>query len=487
MQSKIRSLASDTVVYGVSTVIGRFLTFFLTPLYTNYLSASEIGDVTAIYSMIALVAIVYSLGFEPAFMRFWEREDEASNRSVFTIAFFAVSGLTLIATTVVLVLAPYIAQSSVLQLDGDGASIVRIAAFIALFDALVLIPFARLRMQRRPRVFALMRLVAIVVNVTLNILFLVVWDMHVYGVVWAGVIGGGVSFALFLPTIRDLAFKSFGSLKELALRMMRFGLPTVPSSFSSIMVQVIDRPLLLMLTTSATVGLYQTNFRLALPLMMFVTVFEYAWRPFYLHHRDDADAKLTFARVLTLFTVVCGGIFLITALFMPFVVQLPFIGGRFINPAYWSGLGIIPIVMLAYYFNGVFINLAAGLHIAMKTVWLPVATGVAAALNVVVTIALVPVLDIEGAAWAKVVAYAGSVLVLLFFVRKLYPVKYDVMRIALTLITCASLFFINTQLPEGNTRLLYAFVSIPAYIAILLLLRVIGSSTLRTLTGLFRR
>lgn len=480
MQSKIRSLASDTLVYGVSTVVGRFLTFLLTPLYTNYLSAAEIGDVTAIFSMIAFVNIAYSLGLEPAFMRFWDREDEQRSDHVFSAAFLGVAALGVVVTGLTILLAPYIAASSVLQLDGQGADVVRIAAFIPLFDALVLIPFARLRMQRKPRTFALLRLLTILVNVALNVVFVVLWGWRVEGVLLAGVISAASTFVFFMPSlVRRPTSARYSLLKEL----LRYGLPTVPASFSSIMVQVVDRPILLMMTSSAVVGLYQTNFRLAIPLMMFVTVFEYAWKPFYLSHRDDADAKSIFSRVLTLFTIVCGAIFLITAVFMPYIVQMPFIGGRFINPIYWSGMSIIPIVMFAYFFNGVFINLAAGLHIQKKTGWLPLATGVAAVLNVVFTLVLVPVMDIEGAAWAKVIAYVGSVVVLWWYVQRVYPMTYDLRRIITTLFVCAAVYAAVVQLPSIYT----AVLALPAYVVLLLATGVLERSTLQTLIRLVRR
>lgn len=485
MQSKIRALASDTLVYGISTVAGRFLTFLLTPLYTNYLTAGEIGDVTAIYAMIAFVNIAYSLGLEPAFMRFWEKDNAERSHEVFSAAFLGVTVLGIVVTGLTVLLAPYIAASSVLQLEGQGADVVRIAAFIPLFDALVLMPFARLRMQRKPRTFALLRLLAIIINVVLNVLFVVMWGWHVEGVVLAGVVSSAATFIFFLPSVvrRPSSSVTLAASYSLLKDLLKFGLPTVPASFSSIMVQVVDRPLLLMMTSSAVVGLYQTNFRLAIPLMMFVTVFEYAWKPFYLSHRDDADAKTVFARVLTLFTIVCGAIFVVTATLMPYVVQMPFIGGRFINPAYWSGLHIIPIVMFAYFFNGVFINLAAGLHIEKRTGWLPVATGVAAALNVVFTLMLVPSMGIDGAAWAKVVAYVGSVVVLWWYVQRIYPMQYDLRRIATTILVTAAVYVGNMQYPS----LMMAAIALPAYVVLLFATGVLERSTLQTLIKLVRR
>lgn len=486
MRSKITSLASDTLVYGVSTVVGRFLTFLLTPLYTNYLSPSEMGEVAAIYSMIAFVNILYSLGMEPAYMRFFERNNDERNRSVFSVAFWLVAGIGVFVTIATVLFAAPISTSSFLKLDGDGAALVRISALIPLFDALVLIPFARLRMQQRPRVFAMMRLLAIVVNVVLNILFVVVWHMRIEGVIYAGIISSAVSFAVFVPSILSSLRLAFD--RALFREMVRFGLPTVPSSFSSIMVQVADRPIMLMLSSSAAVGMYQTNFRLAIPMMLFVTVFEYAWKPFYLHHRDDVDAKETFTRIFTLFTAVCGAVFLITSLTMPIVVQLPFIGGRFINPAYWSGMHIIPIILLAYVFNGFMINFAVGPHITKKTSTLPIATGVAAIVNVLATFIGFPLLGIDGVAWAKVIAYVAGAAVLYVVVQRIYPMKYDWTRVSLTMISAAALYGVTLITPHNSTLdVIVRVAAVPVYVLLLVPIGVISPQTLRTLRGLVQR
>ncbi|GMV52790.1 MAG: polysaccharide biosynthesis C-terminal domain-containing protein [Flavobacteriales bacterium] len=482
MSSKLRSLASDTLVYGVSTVAGRFLTFLLTPLYTNYLTASEIGDVTAIYAAIAFIAVVYSLGLEPAYMRFFEQDNEQRSQSAFRAAFLGVALVGTLITIVTIVTAESVSASPFLQLGKGGSRLVQIAAFIPLLDALVLIPYARLRMMRQPGQFALMRLLGIVINVALNAYFLIWLDMHIEGVLWASVITNVLVFLVFVPSV---SLKAAEPVWGIIKGMLRFGLPTVPASFSSIVVMVADRTVMLMLTSSATLGLYQTNFRLALPVMMFVTVFEYAFKPFYLQHRADDDVRLLLSRILTLFTAVCGLIFLVTALFMPYAVQLPFVGGKFINPLYWKGLVIIPVVMLAYYFNGVYINLAAGLHITMRTWWLPISTGVAAIVNVVAMLVLVPQMDIMGAAWAKVIAYAASVIVLSVYARRVYPVQYDYKKLVITLLTTGVVYGLAV-IPElaSITGIIARVAAVPVFILVLAAVGVIRKSLITSALAL---
>lgn len=488
MQHKIKTLASDTLVYGVSTIAGRFLTFMLTPLYSNYLTAGQIGDVTAIYALIAFVNIVYSVGLEPAFMRFWERDNEQQNQRVFSVSLYVILAIGLVVTALTVLFAPWIAASAVLQLEADGPNLVRMAALIPLFDSIVLIPFAQLRMQRYAKQFAMFRLLAIVINVSLNVLFVVVLGTSIQGVVLSGLLSSGITSLFFVPLIiknsTSIANAFNGTLFK---EMMQFGLPTVPSNFSSIMVQVADRPIMLMLTSSAVVGMYQTNFRLALPMMMFVTVFEYAWKPFYLNHRDDPESKQLFARVFTIFTMVCGAIFLITTAFMPYVVTLPFLGGKFINPLYWSGLYIVPIVMFAYYFNGVFINMAAGFHITKKTKWFPLATGVAAIANVAATFALVPTMNIGGAAWAKVAAYVSSAVILYVVQQRIFPMKYEWGKV-FGIFGVVGLLYTTVAVSTEHSLSIYVRISaLPIYAVILVVTGIVHRSTLVTLKKLILR
>ncbi len=464
MKSGLRGLASDTLVYGVSTILQRFLTFLLTPLYSNVMTPSQVGDVASLYAVIAIVNIAYSLGMEPAFMRFFDKADVVASNRAFGVAMRTVTVLGLGITLCTVLGAPWVATSPLLQLGDGGASIVAIAAFIPLADALVLMPFARLRMQQRPKQFALLRLLAVVINVALNAVFLLVFNMGVAGVVWAGLLSSAGIAIVFLPQILRGLRERFD--RTLFRDMVRFGLPTVPSSISGMLIQVADKPIVLMLLGRTAVGLYQTNFRLALPMMMLVTVFEYAWRPFYLNHRDDADAPQLFARVMVLFSAACGAVFLLTALAMPAVVALPIGGGTLIHPSFWSALPIVPIILAAYFLNGITVNLAAGFHIAKRTSVLPLATGVAAGVGAIATLTLIPILGLEGAAWAKVVAYGASVVVMAVWLPRVYAIRYAWGRVAAVAVVAGLLYFGAIHIPaQGLWRIAIAVAATAVYAA----------------------
>jgi O-antigen/teichoic acid export membrane protein len=485
MAPSLRRLASDTVVYGVSTILQRFLTFLLTPLYSNYLTPSELGEVTAVFSVIAFVNIAYSLGMEPAFMRFHDKNDAAASATAFSNAVRSVVVLGSVMTGLTFLFAENVATSRFLALGPESASLVRLACFIPLFDALVLIPFARLRMQQRPRRFAALRLVSVVANVVLNVILLQWYGQGVSGVIIAGVASSLLVVLLMVPDLAQ-GLRQRGN-RATWQSMVRFGLPTVPSSMSTIIVQLADRPLLLMMAGSATVGLFQTNFRLALPMMMMVTVFEYAWKPFYLNHRDEPGAAELFARVLTLFTVACGCIFLATSLLMPSIVALPFGDGTFINSRYWDGLSVVPIALFAFYLNGVFTNLAAGFHIARRPGIFPVAMGLAAVINVAGTLALVRPFGLDGAAWAKVIAYAASVVVLVVKLPSVYTIRYEWGRVLVAVAVAGLLYFVARGVTTGWVAVSVGLLIPLLYVLVLIPLGVVNSSIFAMIPRLMRR
>lgn len=459
MIAKLRSLASDTVVYGISTILGRFLTFLLTPLYTNFVTKTELGETAYLYSLIAFVNVVYSCGFDSAFFKFFKSsehgaETEQHNRSVFA---HALMGIAVVSTSATLIVCAFpLRIASGLGLETIGTMVVY-AGLIAFFDALVLVPFAALRMESRAKRFAVLKFTVIVLNVAANLVLVVKLHLGIRGIFLAGLLSSFVGVLLLLPEFRR--YLLMGKIVfdgTLFREMWRFGLPTVPAAFSAMMLQVADRPILKLFVDSAAIGVYQANYRLGIPMMLAVTVFEYAWKPFYLREtsrsasansaslstsrKQRRGTQAMLARVLTYFTIACGVVFLSGSLLMEYIVRMPFLGGRFVNPAYWSGLSIIPIILGAYYFNGLYTNFAASVYIRKRTAYLPAITGTAALANVMLNFLLIPYYGIWGAAWATLGAYMLSAALMYRLTRRIYPLRYEWRRVITSVGVCLAIF-----------------------------------------------
>ncbi len=466
MLDKLKSLAGDTLVYGLFSIVGRFLTFLLTPFYTNFLDINnpakpENDFIIYIFSIIAFINILYSLGMESAYFRFFEKNDFERSKSVFSHSFFSISIISL-SFAVIIVLFSGSLGPLVTNLP-NAKSLIILTAFIPVFDALVLIPYARLRMIRKARRFAFTKFIQIIITVALNLILVGYFKLGVLGVIISFYTASFVILIVFLSEIKEnLVFKYD---KKLIKSMFKFAIPTLPASFSAIILQVADRPILKALSTNPSdLAIYGINYKLGIPMMMLVSVFEYAWKPFYMSNHEEANAKQLYSRVFTYFTLVAAFIFLITSFFMEFIVQLPFVGGRFINPDFWSGMGIIPIILGGYYFNGAFTNFSAGFLIEKKTAYLPIAVGSAALINVISNIILIPLIGYYGAAYATLIAYFASALIIYLLSRKIYYINYEWKRLTIIISITLVLFYGSFLISDSLSTIVKLLIKISSMV-----------------------
>lgn len=463
MRKKLIALGTDTITYGIFTIIGRFLSFLLYPLYTNFIPKNEIGEIANIFSIIAFINIIYTFGMESAFFRYYKEKD---SKIVYTHSFITI---TIISGLISFLLLLNTVDLSLL-LTGGNISIetMALACLVPFFDSLLVIPYAQLRMERKAFRFASTRFITVLIAVLLNLLFVAYLKYGTYGIFLAQLISSIVGLLILLPNIiKNIKFKFD---KDLFHSMLRFGLPTIPASLSAIALQVADKPIMRALAGAEQLGLYAVNYKLGIIMMLLVSVFEYAWKPFYLSNYKNKDSNELFARILTYFTIISAILFLTISLFLNYIVQIPFIGGKLINPAYWQGLSIVPIILAGYYFNGVFNNFAAGIHIAKKTEYLPIAVGIAGIANIALNFILIPIFGIWGAAWATFFAYLLSAAIIYYFSNKYYPIKYEFKRLGIIIISVIVIYSINLLIIEEFSGFYIILIKIALILSFFLLL-----------------
>lgn len=457
MRAKIQLLASDAAIYGVTTLMTRSMSFLLTPLYTNALAnRSEFGVYAYLYSLLAFLNVVYAFGMDTAFLRFYSPKDPQKTETAFSFSWWMIATIGLLCT-IIIILSGDVIAGFIPDVQGHG-DLIRAIALIPLFDALTNVPYNLLRMQRKAKLFGVLRIANVAVNLVLNLLLVGYFHMGLKGIIISGIVSSLFAVIGVLPIIFKWLRLQFN--KELSHEMLHFGLPTMPSAFSGMMLQVADRPIMASIAGSDLTGLYQANYRLGIPMMMLVAVFEFAYKPFYLSHHEDEDAPRLFARIFTYFMIIACFVFLLISLFIKNIVALSVGGVSLIHESYWEGVGIIPIILAGYIMNGIATNVALGLHITKKTVWLPIATGLAAFTNIILLFALVPSYGIYGGAWATFCAYAVSAGVLWYISMKVYPLPYEWSRIFGTSIVTLMLYIASRILDIhgfGMVLLLLAF------------------------------
>lgn len=421
MIDKILRLGKDAAIYGLSSILGRFLNFFLVPFYTNFLLPSEYGVVANIYAYIAFANVVFGYGMDSAYMRFVSSLEFGDKKAHYSTPFFSLVVTSVFLSGLIHLFAPAIAGW--IGIDPAQAVLIEYSAWILCFDTLMIVPYASLRMEQKAKSFATLRVVHIVLNVIFNIVLIVGFQMKADGVLLANLVASLLTLLLLLRLTGDQLIPRFSS--KLFNELLRFGLPYVPAGLAGVAMQVIDRPILKALTDDATVGIYQANYRLGVLMMLVVGMFDYAWRPFFLTHAKEEGAKDLFARVYTYFIAALLFIFVVVSLFIEDIVRIKIGAGYFFNPAYWEGVKIVPWVLLAYVFTGAYVNFIVGVNMEKKTGYLPVVTGAGALVNIAVNFALIPFYGIMGAAYATLAAYVVMAVGMYFVSQRFYYVQYE--------------------------------------------------------------
>ena len=478
MLDRIFKLGKEAAIYGLSSIVGRFLNFLLVPFLTNYLLKSELGVYSYIYSYVAFIFVLYGYGMDAAYMRFVVSLEGWDKNQAVSVPFFSLVGTSSVFSLLIWLGAAPITR--LLDIGPEHIDLVRYAAWILFFDTLAIVPFAYLRMENRAKAFAGLRVFNIVINVILTIVLLVVLKLKLESLFIANLGASALTaVALVIVVAPRLTVRFSGGLYK---EMLRFGLPYIPAGLAGIAIQVIDRPILKALTDDATVGVYQAGYRLGVLMMLVVGMFDYAWRPFFLTHANDEDAPRLFSKVFTYFMGLMMLVFVIGSLFVQDVARIPLFGGTFIGSAYWGGLGIVPIVLFAYVFTGAYVNFVVGVYLAKKTKYLPYATGGGALVNVVANFLLIPRYGIVGAAVATLLSYLVMAIGIYFPSQRLYHVNYEWGRLARLMVAALSVvvtvLLLNLEpASAGGISIKLAFTLL--FLLLVLALRVFDSADIR--------
>jgi O-antigen/teichoic acid export membrane protein len=314
------------------------------------------------------------------------------------------------------------------------------------------------------------------------------FGMRTEGVFLANLLASGLTFAVLLASSLGLLTLKFP--RGLYREILHFGLPYIPAGLAGIAMQVIDRPIVKALTNDATLGIYQLNYRLGIFMMLIVGMFDYAWRPFFLTHAKDPDAKQLFAKVFTYFVLGAMTIFIVVSFFIEDIVRMRFFGRQFFTPVYWQGVDIVPWVLLAYVFTGAYVVFLVGVYLEKKTKYLPAVSGVGAVLNVGANLVLIPKLGILGAALSTLLSYVVMAVGMYFVSQRFYRVTYEwskVLKIAGTAAILFCIFQILHPAPLNFSGTIIKVALVAAFGAALFGLKVIDSGEISELMSAVRR
>lgn len=475
--ANLKSLAKDTAIYGMSSILGRFLNYLLVPLYTSNISAASggYGIITNLYAYTALLLVILTYGMETTFFRYANKTNEDPQK-VYSSTLIMVGFTSLLFIVLVSI---FLQPLSGVMGYSDHSSYVWVMAATVSIDAFQCIPFAYLRYKKRPIKFAALKLLFIAFNIALNLLYFVVLpDLYksypeVIQHVYSPETGVGYAFYINLVCTASITFFFYKELtgfkytfdKELAKRMLSYSWPILILGIAGILNQTADFILFPYLYKGSQahqqLGIYGAASKIAMIMAMITQAFRYAYEPFVFGKGNDKDNRETYAVAMKYFIIFTLLAFLVV---MGYINILRHIIGR----DYWEGLKVVPIVMAGTIMMGVYFNLSFWYKLIDKTIWGAYFSGIGCFVLILINIIFVPQYGYMACAWAGLIGYATAMTLSYFVGQKKYPINYPLKSIGIYVLI-AVFFFIaitysNEYLPKiyalaVNTLIIFAFVA----------------------------
>ncbi len=442
----IKRLAQQTAIYGIPSILGRILGYLLVPLYTRVFLPEAYGVVNVFYSFASFLKVILTYGMETAFFRFNEQEQDKEK-------VYSTGMISLLLSSVVFLLFVSLFSGSIARwIDyPEHQNYILWFAWILALDAIAAIPFAKLRAQNKAKRFAAVNMANICINIGLNLFFIVLCPLilaHnsqgtaaravnlIYRSDWgieyifiSNLVASIITLLLLLPQMIKIQWKIDTGLWR---RMFFYAFPLLFAGMAGIINETFDRIMLRYLLPGSDamatyqVGIYAACYKISILMTIFIQAYRYAAEPFFFSKSRDKDAKAVYARIMDYFIIIVSFIFLLTMVYLDDFI-MPVLVGK----SYWEGKIVIPVLMLANLFLGVYYNLSIWYKLTGKTSWGAWLSAIGAVITIVLNFWWIPrsadhlIHGYYGSAWATLICY-GSMMVLSYLIgQKHFPVRYN--------------------------------------------------------------
>ena len=435
---KLATIFKDTAIYGLSSIIGRFLNYLLVPLYTAQLSAASggYGIITNIYAYVALVLVLLTFGMETTYFRFTNKT-HTDSETVYGTTLISVGTIALAFAALVMLFLSPISQA---MGYGDHPDYVGVMAVTVAIDAFLCIPFAHLRQQKKAVKFAALKLLNIVVSILLNLIYFYFMDGKDVG--YAFYINLVCTVMLALCLITEYTGFRWKLDKQLLRTMLSYSWPILVLGIAGILNQTADKMLFPYLypgeDMQTQLGIYGACSKIAMIMAMITQAFRFAYEPIVFAGVKDKDSHEMYAKAMKYFIIFTLLAFLIVVGYLDILKYI-------IGADYWIGLRVIPIVMAAEIMMGVYFNLSFWYKLIDKTIWGAIFSGIGVAVLLAVNVIFVPKYGYMACAWGGFAGYGTAMVISYVVGQKYYPIDYPLKDIFnyvfLAAIITAMMFF----------------------------------------------
>jgi O-antigen/teichoic acid export membrane protein len=471
--SLYKNLFKQTAVYGIATVVPRIFSFLLTPLYTTILSEKGYGEMSLVFAGIAFFNVILAYGMETAFFRFYNSDNKKSVLSTSTVSLFWSSIIFLV---IALLGRNYLADAG-----GVDAEYITYTIWILVLDALVIIPFSKLRAEGRPLFYAAIKIGNVGVNLLLNVFFLIYlkdWASAYPDSFWSSIyvqdfevgyifVSNLISSLLTLLVLLPHYFKTDWHFDtELWKRMMKYSVPVLIAGVAFIINETFDRFFLEHLLPAniakSEIGIYSACYKLAVFMTLFATAFRLGIEPFFFSHASNENAPQTYATITKYFVIFGSVILLGVVVFADVLKEL-----MLQDTVYWEGMKVVPLIILANFFLGIYTNLSVWYKLSDKTKIGANISIVGAVITIGLNFLLIPYISYVGSAIATLAAYSTMMLVSYYLGNKHYPIPYDMKKICQYLGLSIGLSFISFYVDILRETYIFGILSIITLMALI--------------------
>jgi O-antigen/teichoic acid export membrane protein len=425
----IKSLGSQSLIYGAGHVAARGVTFLLLPIYTNIFSLEDYGIISLIYTFLGFMNVVLHYGLDASLLKHYMPADSEERKTILSNAYGSFLITTILFSVLLIIFRNNV---SGLLFGINLPNITLLVVGILFFDVLWSIHVLILRAEERPVYFSIISFLNVLSTLALNILFVIYLELGIYGVLLSNLITSGVIFLITFPIILKRS-----SIKSLSLKywkkMMKFGVPFLPAGIFSMILELSDRYILRYLTDIETVGLYNAGYKLGLLILLIVMGFNMAWQPYFL--KKEKEERKYIADVTTLVFAVLGFFWILLLLWSDTMVKMKFGDFSFFGEQYWEATSIVPIIGLAYVFHAGYLIQLPGVYLLEKTGWIPWVRGLGALSNIILNFLFIPEYGIVGAASATCLSFMLMAVIFYFINRSVFPILYQWRKLGIIILT----------------------------------------------------
>lgn len=461
--------------YGVSSIAVRFLFYLLTPYFTTKLTVAQYGDMNLIYAAIPFLNVIFTYGMETAFFRFATKESDS--KAIYNTSIISILGSTLFFSAILIFFKSSIAH--LLRLDNNPEYIFY-AALIITFDTLCALPFAKLRLDQRPRKYALIRISTVVLQILVTYFLLSVCPRLAsqnpngffatfynpnYGVGYIIIANLIASVSALIFLYKEFLSFEFKFNKKIWIAMMIYSLPLIIAGFGGMINETFDRIMLSWLApvTNITaakdqVAIYSACYKLSILITLFIQAFRMGAEPFFFKQAEGQNPQKVYARVMKFFVITITTMFLVVALYIDIWKYFLSTDPEKLK-IYWTGLKVVPILLLANMFLGIYYNLSIWYKLTHKTIAGAYITLIGAALTLLINFIFIPYFGYMACAWATFLCYFSMMVISFIWGQKDYKIPYAWKKLSAYIVIVVLLFFIHRGFTHFFTGTISNFIS----------------------------